>query len=301
MVGRGKYKYEKNNFEVLFIVTNEKIIIFAPKLFNMTLQRWIKDRAIHGFPTFSIEDARQAGLCSSEQILQNELSRLSANKTIANVYRGFYVIFPVQYVLRGSIPAPYYIDQLMNYLRKPYYVCMLSAAELLGAAHRRPQQFSVMTTFPKRSVVSRRNVATEWFYREQIPEECIITKNTETGTIRISNALLTAADLVQYQQHIGGLARAATIIEELTEQIDIKKHFRLLVPFVKSVVWQRLGYLLENIIEEKELADELYIQLRSVNHHIQYTPLSTTATSEYIARDSRWKININTQIEIDEQ
>ncbi len=266
----------------------------------MTLQRWIKDRSIHGFPTFSIEDARQACLCSSEQILQNELSRLSANKTITNVYRGFYVIFPVQYVLRGSIPATYYIDQLMNYLGKPYYVCMLSASELLGAAHQRPQQFSVMTTFPKRSVVSRRNVATEWFYREQIPEDCIITKNTETGIIRISNALLTAADLVQYQQHIGGLARAATIIEELTEQIDIKKHFRLLVPFVKSVVWQRLGYLLENIIEEKELADELYLQLRSVNHHIQYTPLSTTATSEYSVRDSRWKININTQIEIDE-
>jgi len=266
----------------------------------MTLQRWIKERAIHGFPTFSIEDARRAGLCSSEQILQNELSRLSTNKTIANVYRGFYVIFPVQYVLRGSIPAPYYIDQLMNYLGKPYYVCMLSAAELLGAAHQRPQQFSVMTTFPKRSVVSRRNIATEWFYREQIPKECIITKNTETGTLRISNALLTAADLVQYQQHIGGLARAATIIEELTEQINIEKHFRLLVPFVKSVVWQRLGYLLENVVEEKELADELYIQLRSVNNHIQYTQLSTTATSEYSTRDSRWKININTQIEIDE-
>jgi len=47
----------------------------------MTLQKWIEDRAIHGFPTFSVEDVRAAGLCSSEQILQNELSRLSSNKT----------------------------------------------------------------------------------------------------------------------------------------------------------------------------------------------------------------------------
>ena len=85
----------------------------------MTLQKWIKDRAIHGYPTFSIEDVRNTGMYSSEQILQNELSRLCANKTIANVYRGFYVIFPVHYILRGSIPASYYIDQLMSYLGKP--------------------------------------------------------------------------------------------------------------------------------------------------------------------------------------
>ena len=63
-------------------------------------------------------------MCSSEQILQNELYRLCNNKTIVNVYRGFYVIIPVQYVLRGSVPATYYyIDQLMSYLKKPYYVC----------------------------------------------------------------------------------------------------------------------------------------------------------------------------------
>ena len=70
------------------------------------------------------------------------------------------------------------IDQLMSYLQKPYYVCMLSAAELLGAAHQRPQQFSVMTTFPKRRVVSTRNVTIDWFYRDGLPEEALITKNT---------------------------------------------------------------------------------------------------------------------------
>ncbi len=66
----------------------------------MTLQKWIEDRAIHGFPTFSV------------------LSRLCSNKTIASVYRGYYVIIPTQYVLRGSVPATYYIDQLMSYLQK---------------------------------------------------------------------------------------------------------------------------------------------------------------------------------------
>lgn len=266
----------------------------------MTLQKWIKDRAIHGFPTFSIKDVRETGMYSSEQILQNELYRLCSNKTIASVYRGFYVIIPVQYVLRGSVPATYYIDQLMAYLSKPYYVCMLSAAELLGAAHQRPQQFSVMTTFPKRRVVSTRNVIIDWFYREGLPEDALITKNTETGTIRISNPLLTAADLVQYQQHVGGLSRVATILEELSEQINIKSQFASLASFVKKVTWQRLGYILEHVVEENELADELYEQIRNLPGSLMYMPLSTSAENNTSERNSRWKININVQIEKDD-
>ena len=266
----------------------------------MALQKWIRDRAVHGFPTFSIEDVRQAGVCSSEQILQNELSRLCANKTIANVYRGFYVVFPVHYVLRGSIPASYYIDLLMEYLGKPYYVGLLSAAEFLGAAHQRPQQFSVMTTFPKRRVVSRRNVVVEWFYREKIPESCVFTRNTETGTIRIANALLTAADLVQYQQHVGGLSRVATVVAELSEQMEIERHFALLAPYVKTVVWQRLGYLLETVVGDRTRADALYEQLQRLPRRILYTPLSTSADDDHSRRDRRWKININVEIETDE-
>lgn len=266
----------------------------------MTLKKWINDRAIHGFPTFSIEDVRKIGMYSSEQILQNELSRLCANKTIANVYRGFYVIMPIHYVLRGSVPAPYYIDQLMTYLGKPYYVCMSSAAEMLGAAHQRPQEFSIMTTFPKRRVVSTRNVTINWFYREQLPEEALITKNTETGTIRVSNPLLTAADLVQYQQHVGGLSRVATILAELSEQIDIETQFTPLIPYVKKAVWQRLGFLFDNVLEEKELADVLYEQLRASAKNMLYVPLSTSANNTTTERDSKWKININIQIETDD-
>ncbi|WP_223918744.1 MULTISPECIES: type IV toxin-antitoxin system AbiEi family antitoxin domain-containing protein [Segatella] len=197
------------------------------------------------------------------------------------------------------MPATYYIDQLMSYLQKPYYVCMLSAAELLGTAHQRPQQFSVMTTFPKRRVVSTRNVTIDWYYRDGLPEEALITKNTETGTIRISNPLLTAADLVQYQQHEGGLSRVATILEELSEQIDINKQFAPLATYVKKVVWQR-GYILENVVEEKNLADDLYEQLRASLGYLKYQPLSTSTEDNPSNRDIRWKININVEIETDD-
>ena len=284
-------KYASGN---IFFVT------FATKSFIMTLQKWIKDRAIHGYPTFSIEDVRESGMYSSEQIMKNELNRLCSNKIIVNVYRGFYVIIPVHYVLRGSVPATYYIDQLMAYLGKSYYVCMLSAAELLGVAHQRPQQFFVMTTYPRRQLVTTRNVTTDWFYRDTFPEDALVIKNTETGTIRISNSLLTAADLVQSQQHVGGLSRVATILEELTEQIDIDSQLPTLIPFVKTVTWQRLGYLFENVIEDKETADKLYEQLRASSARMVYKPLSTSAEDNPSVRDSRWKININVEIETDD-
>lgn len=102
----------------------------------MTLQKWIEDRA--WVPHIFNRRCESTGVYSSEQILYNELSKLCSNNTIASVYRGFYVIVPTQYVLRGSVPATYYIDQLMANLNKSYYVCMLSAAELIGVAHQRP-------------------------------------------------------------------------------------------------------------------------------------------------------------------
>lgn len=188
----------------------------------------------------------------------------------------------------------------MAYLRKPYYVCMLSAAELLGAAHQRPQQFSVMTVLPRGQNVSTRNVMINWFYRDSLPEDTLIIRNTETGTIRISNPLLTAADLVQNQQHVGGLSRVATILEELTDQIDIERQFQPLVPFIKTVTWQRLGYLLENIIEDSTTANQLYEELRSSAVRLIYKPLSTSTDDNPSQRDNRWKININVQIETDD-
>ncbi len=69
-----------------------------------------------------------------------------------SVYKGFYVIVPIQYAAKRIVPPIYYIEQLMSFLKKPYYICLLNAAELLGAAHQRPQKFSVMTILPKSSV-----------------------------------------------------------------------------------------------------------------------------------------------------
>ena len=85
-----------------------------------------------------------------------------------------------------------------------------------------------------------------------------------------------------------------------SEQIDINNQFAPLATYVKKVVWQRLGYILENVVGEKKLADKLYEQLRTSSGYFKYQPLSTSAEDNPSVRDSRWKININVEIETDD-
>ena len=69
---------------------------------------------------------------------------------------------------------------------------------------------------------------------------------------------------------------------------------------MKKVVWQRLGYLLENVVGEIGLSDDLYEQLQSLSGALKYQPLSTSTENNPSERNSRWKININVQIEADD-
>ncbi len=115
----------------------------------MTIRSWIHDKAIHGYSTFSVDEVKKEFAALSPGHIQTELNVLAKNSIISAVYRGFYVIVPTHYMLRGVVPPLYYVDQLMNYLGKPYYVSLLSAAELLGAAHQRPQTLSITTRLPQ--------------------------------------------------------------------------------------------------------------------------------------------------------
>lgn len=266
----------------------------------MTIREWIRDREIGGFPTFSVDDVRQTFPDYSEQVIKNELFRLSKQGILYPVYKGFYVIIPPQYAAKRMVPPIYYIDQLMSYLNKPYYICLLNAAEILGAAHQRPQKFSVMTVFPKSSVSSSKNNSLVWGYRKEIPSDFLLFKNSETGVIYYSNAELTAIDIVHYEQYIGGLSRAATILDELAEKLDFRKASDNLFNYTSIATIQRLGYILDDILEQKEIAEVLHSELLTYVKRFRYIPLSTHKTDENAEKNTRWKVYINSIIETDE-
>jgi predicted transcriptional regulator of viral defense system len=111
---------------------------------------------------------------------------------------------------------------------------------------------------------------------------------------------LTAIDLVQYEQYAGGMARVATILEELVEQTDFSKATDGLFDNTTVPTIQCLGFILENVLNEQEQADILYLQLQSYGRRLNYVPLSSRHSSQYGTKDKRWKIDINTDIETDD-
>ena len=267
---------------------------------DITLSEWVRNLEVHGRNTFSFENVREAFPKASIQTLSNSLYRLTVKKRIASVYKGFYVIIPPQYAAKGIVAPTYYIDQLMEYIGKPYYVSLLNAAALYGAAHQQSQYFAVMTVYPSHRVSKAKNNILDWIYRKEIPENFLQTKNSETGTVRFSNPELTAIDLLQYEKHIGGLSRAATVLAELTEETDFSKVSNELLDYTSVSAVQRLGFILDNILEENEQADVLYKQLCNYEKRLNYVPLSTRSANENAEKNTRWKIYINTEIEIDD-
>jgi hypothetical protein len=147
----------------------------------------------------------------------------------------------------------------------------------------------------------RRLSSLDWNYRSSIPDSFLKEINSETGTIKFSGPELTALDLIQYEQHVGGLSRAATVIEELTEQTvwTGAAEKGLLSPSTIATV-QRLGYILENVLMSQSQADDLYHELKTASPKLNRFRLSTRKNDDGAVLDKRWNIIVNTEIEIDD-
>jgi predicted transcriptional regulator of viral defense system len=234
----------------------------------------------------------------SEKTLKTDINRLTLSKRIQNVYKGFYVIIPTQYQLKGVVPPIYYINELMEYLGKPYYVGLLSAAAIYGASHQRAMITQIVTIGP-RPRTSNKNKLLDWNYRQQIPIELIESRNAEMGRINYSSAELTAVDIIQFASNIGGYQRATTVLAELVDVIDMSKIGSVL-PYTTTTAMQRLGYLLEFILFEQDKSDILYNILKKRNRYFNAVLMSSEHPALDDAESNRWRVNMNIDIEVDE-
>ena len=113
------------------------------KLWGMVTRSGIKPDRLpdellsEGISSFdAAEAARRMGL--SRDRAHGALKRLADAGEIFSAARGFYVIIPPEYRAWGAVPAPWFVDPMMAHLGRRYYVGLLSAAELFGAAHSPP-------------------------------------------------------------------------------------------------------------------------------------------------------------------
>ncbi len=226
--------------------------------------------------------------------MESALRRLRARGRIATPRRGFHVIVPIEYRDSGSPPASWFIDDLMRHFGQPYYVGLLTAASLHGAAHQQPMQFQVVTDRPTRpALVGRSRIA--FHMSRTVTSTPIAEIQTETGSMRVSTPEATAFDLVRFAGAAGHLGNVATVLGELAERCSgdaLAELARLhAVPDV-----QRLGYLLD-LVGEHARAEQLAGWLAMHRH--RPVLLARGLPDVGAASDPRWRVKPNVAVESD--
>ncbi len=241
---------------------------------------------------FTKDEALKA-LGVSEVALKNALWRLAKAGRVVSPRRGFYVIVPLEYRAAGSVPPAWFIRELMSYLRGPYYVGLLSAAALHGAAHQSPQEFQVVTDRPLRPIeVGRTRI--RFVKKAHLAKTPTVGIKTPTGDIRVSSPEATALDLVRYPEHAGYLSNVATILSELAERLDPEALVRAAEVEGEPAYAQRLGYLL-NRSGRAEVAVLLAEWIRTKAPAV--TPLRPDRPAAGAPRDPRWRVAVNEKLE----
>ena len=280
----------------------QNMSIFAVVIKNRmsTVRSWIEEMQSSGKSCFTFSEALERFPSVHPDSLKRGLTRLVSKRKICSVWKGFYVIVPIEYQSKGIIPAVYYIDQLMKFLGRDYYVSLLSAAGFYGAAHQRPMEFTVITTPPSLRSTSKKDIKINFNNKSVILAQYTEQRKTPTSYIRISSPELTATDLIQFEKIIGGLNRASTVIYELAESCHFRKLKTDFFEYVPTPVIQRLGYLLDEELDLKKQADDLYSMAKKFSCVFRKTPLKNRKSTTDCPVNEKWGIIVNEQIEIDE-
>ena len=202
-----------------------------------------------GRTIFTAEEAEQS-LGVGRGAFLDSAERLQRRKALLNPRQGFYVVVPPQFASWGAPPPAWYIDGLMRYEGQAYYVGLLKAAELHGATHQAVMEFQVVSAKRLPKIRAGRNLIVFYFRKDM---EAVATgiedRKTDTGTMKISSAALTALDLLRYPQASAGIDNVATVLSDLGQKIDADQLAVLSVTVERPVV-QRLGHLLDRLGHE---------------------------------------------------
>ncbi len=261
---------------------------------------WINQQLAKGKYSFTLRYLHGDMPDKSDASIKLALKRLVDKKKIISVSKGFYIIISPAYQNLGILPPAMCMDDLMEYLNRPYYISLLSAASLHGAAHQQPQLHFVCTTLPSMRDTRKNGMQIKYVSKRNFPESRLIQKKAESGYVNVSDPILTCLDLINYQKIIGGFNRVATVINELSEEISESEITFGILQLAPHTVIQRLGYLWEYECNELGLANVLFKIIKESLCSFKTYKLNPGRDLQKQVNRNRWSINVNTKIEIDE-
>lgn len=264
---------------------------------NNYILNYTEQKLASGRMFFTQAEFRQQFESYSEVALTSALNRLIKKGKVISIHKGFYLIIPPERMAKGMLPPSLFIDSLMSHLGREYYVGLLSAAAYQGASHQQSQEYFVFIGKPAIRGKNEKGLKLNFVVKSNMVKVGVEKRKTETGYINVSSAELTALDIVNHQNKIGGINRVVSILSELIENMKANKMKELLVYEKTSApTLQRLGFILEKL-NENELAEVVFNSI--IDKRTSKVPLKIDADMEECSYNRKWKIIENVELDLE--
>jgi predicted transcriptional regulator of viral defense system len=271
----------------------DNVLIGCSNTVTSIAPRQLPDHLLsQGVSTFTTRDAQELLEESSPAAVRRALSRLRTSGQVFSPAQGFWVVIPPEYRSWGVVPAERFIDEMMRALGRVYYVALLSAASVHGAAHQAPQVFQVMCAPPLRDRAVAR-VRLRFFSGRHVAGAPTEPRTVATGTMRVATQELTVIDMVALPGESGGYGNVATVLGELGD-LDGSSLATLASPRDRGLA-RRVGWLVEHFGHCDELTP-----LREAAAPDEGEPTLLRAGAGRRGRvDRTWGIRVNTDVQPD--
>jgi predicted transcriptional regulator of viral defense system len=224
--------------------------------------------------------------------LRGSLRRLVNRGRLFSPARGFYVAVPPEYRSWRVLPAEWFIDGMMEHLRRDYYVGFLSAAARHGASHQAPQTFRVVCSPPSLADRDIERVRLRFTVSDRVRDMPTEQHTVQTGYIKIATRETTMVDLAWRPKLGGGISNVATVLREI-DGLDSERLARVALLRPRPVA-RRLGWLIERFRPE---FDTHWLRLVARPDEGEPTLLVPGPRRGKLDRD--WGLRINTEVEPD--
>lgn len=261
-----------------------------------TVSQYLEELARSGQYYFVLDEVANT-LGHKKNSVSVSLSRLSKSGKVQMIRKGFGIITANT---NGPLDPSFFLDEMMKYLDAKYYVGLLNAAACKGASHQAVMTYTVVTDkFLK--PIKLKGLTIDFITKKHFDDLTEIEKvGGRGGYFYISSPELTAVDLVRFPKKCGQLNNIATVLSELNESMK-KEKLKTISEKSRTPIasLQRLGYVLDVVLGEKNLSDTIYKVL--IKRKMQLVPLSMgkSASKESLV-DKKWNLKINTRVEPDE-
>lgn len=204
---------------------------------------FIDARMALGRVAFSIADLMgESGL--SATAAKRQLQRLRDKVVRVSSRQPFFLIVGPEHRSMGAPPATWWLQDYFNWLRRPYYVALQSAASLFGSNPQALQVTQVMTDRPCRAIELGR-IRVRFFVKHGIERTRTQQLSRAVAPLCISTPETTAFDLIRYATRIGGIERVAETIAPLLPGLRARELKRVLEAEDEPAIAQRLGFVIE--------------------------------------------------------